>query len=623
MRIFILFLLVSFSSFSQEENTNNLKNDQNIKELISKGFQNYYDKNEISLEEVTNELFRLFLKNKDSILLAKYYHFKALKQKLTYTNDSVFYYYHQSKNISKKILDSLSVGKRLLGIAALQRKAKDFLGSEISAIEALQYLEPIHAYKYLEATYNNLGLVSGELYQNNEAINYFNESLKINRLNKNESEKLYTLNNLGLIYQQQDQHEKAVEYFKEGLSFDSIQIKYPEQYGLLLENIVFSNYSKGDKKNTLKKYKTLLNLRESLQDYKELSTTHLNISKFHKDKKESEKSVLHANKSLFYAKQSHNNKRWLEALEILSELHTGEKSTNYLKEYIKLNDSLVQKERALKNQFAKIRYQTDKKEKENTVLKIENEKIEAEVVYHKQQKTIGWLLFAASFFGLGFSVLFFVTRRRKLVYLNKLQKVQAREKERQLIAKSLHDEVAGDLRLLHQKLQKSQLFDEAAKLNDVKENVRNLSHKLSSISFEKVSFKDQIINMVSDYFQPDFKIKVTGINNHDWQVIDKSIKRVLYLSTRECIQNCQKYAQATKVTIDFSVRKKNVFLGIVDNGIGFNTKTNKKGIGLQNLEERLEELNGSLNINSQNNNGTEIHIQIPLNVYKNQNTFRR
>jgi len=617
--VFFFFISLCCYTYSQQKDSVLLKKHK----VIEQGINAYLLKDTISLNKSIQQLSFLHKETKDSVLLAKNYHFKALKNKLIYANDSAFYYYFQSKKISGLLKDSLNVGRRLLSIANLQRKAKDFLGSEVSSIEALQYLVPINSFKYLEATYNNLGLVSGELNQKEEAINYFNKSLRINELNKNDDEKLYTFNNIGLFYQQQDEHEKAIEYFEKGLLFDSIKEKYTEQYGLLLENFAFSNFSIGKSKDVLKQYNEVLNIRKKLKDHKELSTLHLNIAEFHQTKKQLGKARYHTNEALKYAKQTHNNKRWLEALQRFSELSRGEESKQYLQQYIQLNDSLLQKERSLKNQFAKIRYETDKKEKENTVLKIENEKNEAEIVYHKQQQTIGWLLFLATLFGLGLSVLFFVSRRRKLIYNNQLQKVQAREKERQQIAKSLHDEVAGDLRLLHQKLQKSTLLEEAEKLHKVKENVRNLSHKLSSISFKKVSFKDQIINLVTDYFEPTFRIKVNGINDYNWETIDDSVKRVLYLSTRECIQNCQKYAKATNVTLDFSVRKKNVFLSVIDNGIGFDTDTNKKGIGLQNLEERLEELNGGLTIDSQPNNGTKIHIHISLNAYKNKNTFRR
>ncbi|PHN97976.1 hypothetical protein CSC81_06095 [Tenacibaculum discolor] len=593
--------------------------------LIEAGRQAYFGNKLPLLKKITIQVDSLYKKTNDSILLAKYYHFKALESKLTYTNDSAFYYYHLSKDISKKIKDSLAVGRRLLSMAIMQRDAKDYLGSEISSIEALSYLEPIRSNQYLVSQYNVLGLTSSELGKNIEAENYYNKSLTINSsLPKSErrtSDFLYIINNLGLLYQKQKQHKKAILYFKKGLLQDSIQEKFPTQYALLLENLAASNYLLGKKENVILQYNEVLHIREKLKNYNELSITHINLSEYYKDLKQYQKALFHSNEALKYAKQTHNNKYLLEALDNLSKLTKGEQSKQYLNEYIILNDSLFQNERKLKNQFAKIRYETGKKEKENTVLKTENQQKQAEILYHKQQKTIGWLAAAIGLLLFGFSVMFYFQRRKKLLYQAQLQQVQVREHERKQIAKSLHDEVAGDLRLLHRKLEKSNLLEEAQKLDAVKENVRNLSHQLSSVSFNKVSFKNQIINLVSDYFEPDFKIKLNGLQNYNWTTVDNSIKRLLYLSTRESIQNCKKYAKASKIIINFSVHKKYVHLNIIDDGIGFDTNISKKGIGLQNLQERIEELNGTLTINSEVGKGTQTDIQIPLNGWTNKNTF--
>ncbi|MFT7899884.1 ATP-binding protein [Tenacibaculum ascidiaceicola] len=619
----ILCILLFYSSFlfAQENKDFFSKRDS----LIEAGRQAYFGNKLPLLKKITTRVDSFYKETNDSILLAKYYHFKALQNKLTYTNDSAFYYYHLSKDISKKINDSLAVGRRLLSLANLQREAKDFLGSEISSIEALQYLEPIKSYIYLQSVYNNLGLVSLELNNTEDALKYYESALFNNRLTEKTERKsityLYIINNLGLLFQNQKQHQKAISYFKKGLLQDSIQEKFPTQYALLLENLAASNYLLGKKEHVLQQYNEVLNIREKLKNYNELSLTHINLADYYKGLDQNQKAIFHNHEALKYAKQTHNNKKRLESLIKLSGLTTGDKSKQYLEEYITLNDSLFQNERRLKNQFAKIRYETDKKEKENVILKTENQQKQAEILYHKQQKTIGWLAAALGLLLFGFSVMFYFQRRRKLLYQAQLQQIQVREHERKQIAKSLHDEVAGDLRLLHHKLEKSNLLEEAQKLDAVKENVRNLSHQLSSVSFNKVSFKNQIINLISDYFEPNFKIKVNGLQNYNWTKVDNSIKRLLYLSARESIQNCKKHAKASKVIINFSVHKKYVHLGIIDDGIGFDTKISKKGIGLQNLQERVEELNGTLTINSEVGKGTQTDIQIPLNGWTNKNTF--
>ncbi|CAL2081261.1 tetratricopeptide repeat protein [Tenacibaculum sp. 190524A02b] len=611
MRFCFLLFLYSCLTFAQQSGIISIE--ERKKKLITTGVKAFRAKDTFGLKKSTEQFYRFYNTYQDSSSLAKYYHFKALYYKILYKNDSAYYFYHKSKNISKELKDSLEIGKRLLSIANLQREAKDYLGSEISSIEALKYLEYIESNEYLKWVYNNLGIVSKELNQREDAINYYNRALNINKLNKDEGY-LYIINNIGGVYQKYGEHDKAIEYFKQGLSFDSIQQKYPEHYALLLENLAASNFLLGNKKSVLKQYKEVLQIREDLKNYKDLCITYVNLADYFKEENSYEKATKYAKKAFDLSKQTHNNQKRLEALELLSELSKGEEATGYLREHIQLNDSLINKERSLKNQFAKIRYETTKKEEENTFLKAENDKKQAEIVRQTQQKIIGWLMSLISLLGLGFSILFFVFRRRKLLYQAQLQKAQAREQERKQIAKALHDEVAGDLRLLHRKLERSQLLEEAQRLDAVKENVRNLSHQLSSVSFKKVSFKDQIINLVTDYFEPGFRIVVQGLNEHNWEEVDSTIKRLLYICTRESVQNCKKHAEASKVMIVFSVHKKNVFLNITDNGIGFDTTISKKGIGLHNLQERVEELKGELAISSKVGLGTETNIQIPLNV---------
>lgn len=592
---------------------NQTKNDSIIyKTNVELGVQSFYIGSIQDLTYSNKNIKSLYLSKKDSVYLAKNLHFKALEQRIKLNIDSAFYYYHQSKNISKRLNDSLAIGRRLLSMANLQLEIKDYLGCEITCIEALKYLEPLkESTTFVVSLYNTLALTSQNQKLYDDAIFYFRKANLTNKNNKNPRRKtisfLLNRNNIGLLYQNQDQHKKAVKYFNEGLAFDSIKEKYPNQYALLLENLAYSSYSINKTDNVLNQYNEVLDVRQKLKNYKGVSTTHINISNYYKDTEQIKQAIFHANEALKYAKQTRYNQRILDAMQTLSSLTKGKQSKQYLEDYIQLNDSLFQEERIKKNQYAKITYETEKKEKENIQLKIDNE-------YQKQQTIIGWLVAASILLLFGFSVSFFTFRRKRLLFEAQLQKAAAREQERKQIAKSLHDEVAGDLRMLHQKLEKSQLFEEASKLNDVKENVRNLSHQLSSVSFKKVPFKDQIINLVSDYFSLDFRIKVNGLQEHDWTQVNSPIKRLLYLSIRESIQNCKKYAEANLITIDFSIHKKYVFLSIADNGTGFDTTKSKKGIGLRNLQERVEELSGTLNIESEVGKGTQIHIQIPLNA---------
>ncbi|WP_370397746.1 tetratricopeptide repeat-containing sensor histidine kinase [Tenacibaculum dicentrarchi] len=606
--------------------SDNLKKDTLLKKASMKyGKQSYFSKDTLGITFSKNKLLKHYAVKKDSFSLAKAYHFAALNNKIKNNLDSTFYYYHKSKNISIALKDSAEIGRRLLSMAILQVKELDFLGCEITTVEGLKYIEPLKKYRILISLYQTLGNTLASLKRPKEARIYYYKAQNIVKYNKvkrkRERNYLNLLNNIGMTYKDEGNYEKATYLFQEGLNTDNLEIKYPKNYQSFLGNLSSIYFLQGDTKKAIEGYKIVLESRKKLKNAYAESFSHTFLAEAYIKNKNYTLAEKHANIGLKLARKTRNNKKVLECLKLLSDLNKGQKAKKYLEQYIQLNDSLFEKERRLKNQFAKIRYETDKKEKENTFLKTENKSKQLEIVYHKQQRTIGRLVAATGLLLFISSVLFYFYRKRKLLYQAQLEIITAREDERQQIAKSLHDEVAGDLSLLHQKLKKSNLLEEAKKLNAVKENVRNLSHQLSSISFNKVSFKDQIINLVSDYFEINFRISVTGLKEHNWQELNNAINRLLYLSVRETIQNCKKYAKASKVIITFAIYKNHVFLQIKDNGIGFDANINKKGIGLQNLQERIEELNGTLQIKSEVGTGTLTSIQIPLNAWTNKNTL--
>jgi len=582
---------------------------------IKFGIQSYFKKDTLGLVISSGNLLKLYDKTLDSFTLAKYHHYKALIHLLNLNKDSSFYHYHQSKNISIKLGDSLEVGRRLLSMANMQRDERDYLGSEITSIEGLRFLEPLKEHKYTGNFYNNIGLVLSETNRNKEAIEYFEKSKVVNKKNPHKVRKeianLNLLNNIGRSYYRLKKYKKSINYFTKVLSFENVKKKHPYHYNRTLVNLSYSKFKIGEKEEALKGYLEVLEAREKINDEFGLADIHTVLSGFYLD---NNKKKYHAKKGLGYATKLKLNRRVLSCLKRLTEVSKADEYRIYFRKYIELNNQLFQRERNLKNQFAKIRYETDKKEKENIILKKENEKKKLQLDKEKQQKTIGFLISAGSLLLLVISIVVFRNRRKKLTFEAQLQKAEVREEERKQIAKSLHDEVAGDIRVIHQQLEKNNQLEIAENLDKVKNTVRNLSHQLSSVSFEGVSFKDQIINLLSDYYSSTFKIKVNGINDVNWNAIKSPIKRTFFLSVRECIQNSVKYANATTMNIAFSTQKNSLQLCITDNGSGFDPNQKKKGIGLVNLKVRVEELNGKLFTESNQNEGTKIIIEIPLNA---------
>ena len=94
--------------------------------------------------------------------------------------------------------------------------------------------------------------------------------------------------------------------------------------------------------------------------------------------------------------------------------------------------------------------------------------------------------------------------------------------------------------------------------------------------------------------------------------IPENVQHDIYRMVQELLNNIVKHANAANVEIALSKQQNYLYLLIEDNGKGFDLKINKKGIGLRNIESRVNMLKGELTIDSKAGRGTAFNITIPL-----------
>jgi two-component system NarL family sensor kinase len=95
-------------------------------------------------------------------------------------------------------------------------------------------------------------------------------------------------------------------------------------------------------------------------------------------------------------------------------------------------------------------------------------------------------------------------------------------------------------------------------------------------------------------------------------------KIALYRIAQEALTNIERHSGATRVSVDIRGHKKGATLRIADNGSGLSDSEDRRatGLGLRNMQERIEQLDGTLRIFSarsgQSGEGTIIEAQVPL-----------
>ncbi len=108
------------------------------------------------------------------------------------------------------------------------------------------------------------------------------------------------------------------------------------------------------------------------------------------------------------------------------------------------------------------------------------------------------------------------------------------------------------------------------------------------------------------------KISLSIDSNIKWEEISNSLKINLYRIVQEGLQNIIKYANASNIKIDIKRTNNTLNAQIIDDGVGFSVSTKKKGIGIQNMISRAQELEGTFEIKSKKEKGTTLVISFPI-----------
>ena len=101
----------------------------------------------------------------------------------------------------------------------------------------------------------------------------------------------------------------------------------------------------------------------------------------------------------------------------------------------------------------------------------------------------------------------------------------------------------------------------------------------------------------------------------DARQLHPDIETALLRTAREALNNIQKHAQATQVTITLTYMDSLVALDVQDNGKGFESETSTDtdgGFGLKSIDEQIKQLGGELTVESRVNKGTTIAVSLPI-----------
>lgn len=521
--------------------------------------------------------------------------------------DKAMRYFLKSLSIKKKNGNKEAIALTLQNIGVFQislqnyKKALDyFKKSEI-------IFDDINDHYELSKTYNNIGLSFFSLKEYEKALKYYNQSIELKKT-LNIKEKDYSIfNNLGTIY---------------------------HKNGLL--NLALSNYKKALKiEKNASIYNNIAHVYFQKRDYNQASAFY---------KKALNKAVL-------------SNQRFerMRALNNLSDVYSNLKNYSLAIQY---NESYLTLRDSLENDYkGAINLKIDYEEKQKQVEILEKDKEISQITLEKnllenRRKTI--LIYSLLIGLILVSLLFFaiikVKRHKQLAKLaekNSLiesQKIEellkkqelksmnammiGQEEERKRIARDLHDRLGSMLAMVKNHFKSvetsivnlkdtnTKLYKSANKLLDEAcEEVRKISQDMTSgvlTKFGLTAALEDLKNTLEESKQLEVEFVSYGLNNRLPLELEITIYRVI----QELISNILKHAKASEISIQLLKGKSGLNILLEDNGIGFETSKVKLGMGLKNIEARIDGLNGETKIDSTLRKGTIITIDIPIKSKK-------
>jgi two-component system sensor histidine kinase UhpB len=208
--------------------------------------------------------------------------------------------------------------------------------------------------------------------------------------------------------------------------------------------------------------------------------------------------------------------------------------------------------------------------------------------------------------------------------------IRIQEEERKSLARDLHDEFGQSLTAIHADAavlkalankEYPKIKPSANAISDLSKHLMNLVggmlNRLKLGVLHELGLEEGLKDLLNTWQlrYPKINLKYE-INLKSLPKISETISITSYRIIQECLTNIARHAKAKNVEININYYKKNtssafIDIEVIDDGIGF-SKSHRDGFGLSGIRERINEINGKINITSELNQGVKLKIQLPI-----------
>ena len=506
-----------------------------------------------------------------------------------------FQNFNKAKEIYLKNNDSLGVGKCLMNMGIILADQGDYFGAQETSLEATKYFKENNKqdYYYIDSNYNNLGIICLNLKDYKKAIEFYNKAIKFS--NKKEDVQMY-LNNKAKTFQETKNYNEALKIYNKILEGES---KNKNEYSRALSNFAYTQWLQNPKNNYDFEFYKALNIRLKEKDLWGLNASYSHLADYYTQKKP-DSALIYATKMYDVAKTLKSPDDQIEALQKLIILENPEKSKQYFLTYQKLNDSLQTARSKAKNQFALIRYETEKNKADFQKAQADNVKKQNQIL--KQYAGLGILGLVLIGGGVWYR------RRKKILQQEKELEVKKTELR---YSKKVHDVVANGIHRVMTKLENQEHIDKETMLDDLEivyEKSRDISYDHEKNN--DLPFGEKLTEMLKYYSSDDLQLVIIGNEEIQWDKLNKNIQAEVFYVLQELMTNMKKHSKATRVVIIMSRINEEITIRYTDNGVGCDKLSPKNGI--KNTGNRMESIGGTINFDAVSGEGFKAELKFSV-----------
>lgn len=511
-------------------------------------------------------------------------------------SDSAFLYFNKAKDLFLLGKDSLGAGKCLVNMGIISEGKGDYFGAQEISLNALTYFDHKNKdqFVFLRSNLNNLGIATHQLGDYKHSLDFYNRAISFST--DSLDIRVY-LNNKALTYQKMGNYNEALKIYNR---INKAASKNKKEHARVLTNISYTRWLQNANYNPVSDYLKALKIRKEENDLWGQNSSYGHLSDFYAPKR-ADSALAYATQMYQVAIQIDSPDDQLEALQRLIKLSSPKATKQYFVTYQSLDDSLQTVRRAAKNQFALIRYETEKHKAD--FLRAQSENIQKQNDILKQYIALGILLLIL------IAGYFWYRKSRKILRQEKLLEVKNTELK---YVKKIHDRVANKVYHVMSEIENSSSFDRDILLDKL-EVLYNISRDISYESKElnvEANYAEQLSEMLQSYSSITREILLVGNEEELWGGTNNVSKEELFYIMQELMTNMKKHSKAKTVIMKFHRTDADICISYSDNGVGIKDASKKNG--LTNTENRIKSIRGTITFDSTLKKGLGINLSLPF-----------